>query len=156
MFERTCYNKSRRQGRCLWRQKYGPVAQLGERSVRIREVVGSNPFRSTRWTLHEHLLFQRRLCRKSVAADNPKQNQRVKVRCALTSGFYTHSRNHIRQDDLGTRSRARNFSFLCYHEFCQLFSDFICDHICGSSLQNSPLLHTYPHVHLRASALLAA
>ena len=26
---------------------YGPVAQLGERSVRIREVVGSNPFRST-------------------------------------------------------------------------------------------------------------
>ena len=47
MFERTCYNKYRRQGRCLWRQKYGPVAQLGERSVRIREVVGSNPFRST-------------------------------------------------------------------------------------------------------------
>lgn len=43
LFERTCYNKSRRQGRCLWRQKYGPVAQLGERSVRIREVVGSNP-----------------------------------------------------------------------------------------------------------------
>ena len=27
---------------------YGPVAQLGERSVRIREVVGSNPFRSTK------------------------------------------------------------------------------------------------------------
>ena len=26
---------------------HGPVAQLGERSVRIREVVGSNPFRST-------------------------------------------------------------------------------------------------------------
>ena len=27
---------------------YGPVAQLGERSVRIREVKGSNPSRSTR------------------------------------------------------------------------------------------------------------
>ena len=26
----------------------GPVAQLGARSVRIREVEGSNPFRSTR------------------------------------------------------------------------------------------------------------
>ena len=26
---------------------YGLVAQLGERSVRIREVEGSNPFRST-------------------------------------------------------------------------------------------------------------
>ena len=26
---------------------YGPIAQLGERSVRIREVEGSNPFRST-------------------------------------------------------------------------------------------------------------
>ena len=25
----------------------GPIAQLGERSVRIREVEGSNPFRST-------------------------------------------------------------------------------------------------------------
>ena len=29
-------------------QGNGPVAQLGERSVRIREVVGSNPFRSTK------------------------------------------------------------------------------------------------------------
>ena len=48
--------------------EYGPVAQLGERSVRIREVEGSSPFRSTRWTLHEHLLlFQRRLCRVGVA-----------------------------------------------------------------------------------------
>ena len=27
--------------------RYGPVAQLGARSVRIREVEGSNPFRST-------------------------------------------------------------------------------------------------------------
>lgn len=45
----------------------GPVAQLGARSVRIREVVGSNPIRSTRWTLHEHLFFQRRLCREGVA-----------------------------------------------------------------------------------------
>ena len=28
--------------------KYGPIAQLGERSVRIREVKGSNPSRSTK------------------------------------------------------------------------------------------------------------
>ena len=28
--------------------EYGLVAQLGERSVRIREVEGSNPFRSTK------------------------------------------------------------------------------------------------------------
>ena len=27
--------------------EYGPIAQLGERSVRIREVEGSNPFEST-------------------------------------------------------------------------------------------------------------
>ena len=47
--------------------KFGPVAQLGERSVRIREVESSNLFRSTRWTLDEHLLFQRRLCRDGVA-----------------------------------------------------------------------------------------
>ena len=32
-------------------QKNGPVAQLGERSVRIREVKGSNPSRSTRPSL---------------------------------------------------------------------------------------------------------
>ena len=33
----------------LWLYNFisGLVAQLGERSVRIREVVGSNPFRST-------------------------------------------------------------------------------------------------------------
>ena len=47
--------------------RVGPVAQLGERSVRIREVESSNLFRSTRWTLDEHLLFQRRLCRDGVA-----------------------------------------------------------------------------------------
>ena len=54
---------------------YGLVAQLGERSVRIREVEGSNPFRSTRWTLHEHLLFQRRLCRKSVAVMSKQKEE---------------------------------------------------------------------------------
>ena len=42
----------------------GLVAQLGERSVRIREVVGSNPIRSTNQVLDEHLLFCRRLCRE--------------------------------------------------------------------------------------------
>ena len=29
------------------KEMFGPVAQLGERSVRIREVKGSNPSRST-------------------------------------------------------------------------------------------------------------
>ena len=38
------------------------------------------PLRSTRWTLHEHLLFQRRLCRKGVAVMS-KQNPRVKALC---------------------------------------------------------------------------
>ena len=59
---------------------------LGERTVRIRKVEGSIPFGSTRWTLHEHLLFQRRLRRKGVAVMS-KQNQRVKVRCALALWF---------------------------------------------------------------------
>ena len=40
-----CYNK---QVRLKMPSKYGPIAQLGERSVRIREVEGSNPFRSTK------------------------------------------------------------------------------------------------------------
>ena len=34
-------------GRLFKSEKFGPVAQLGERSVRIREVKGSNPSRST-------------------------------------------------------------------------------------------------------------
>ena len=45
----------------------GLVAQLGERSVRIREVEGSNPFRSTKQVLDEHLLFCRRLRREVFA-----------------------------------------------------------------------------------------
>ena len=36
-------------------------------SFRIAEVEGSIPFESTNWTLDEHLLFQRRLCRDGVA-----------------------------------------------------------------------------------------
>ena len=46
---------------------YGLVAQLGERSVRIREVEGSNPFRSTKQVLDEHLFLQRQLCREVFA-----------------------------------------------------------------------------------------
>ena len=50
------------------KRRYGPIAQLGERSVRIREVEGSNPFESTRLccqkmqhrkTLHESAVFSR-------------------------------------------------------------------------------------------------
>ena len=42
--KKMCYDNPR------WEisEKYGPVAQLGERTVRIRKVVGSNPFRSTK------------------------------------------------------------------------------------------------------------
>ena len=39
----------------------GLVAQLGERSVRIREVVGSNPIRSTKQCKSEHLVFHKTL-----------------------------------------------------------------------------------------------
>ena len=38
-----------------------------ERSVRIREVEGSNPFRSTKQVLDEHLFLQRRLRREVFA-----------------------------------------------------------------------------------------
>ena len=47
--------------------RYGLVAQLGERSVRIREVEGSNPFRSTKQVLDDHLFLQRRLRREVFA-----------------------------------------------------------------------------------------
>lgn len=47
---------------------------------------GSTPLISTRWTLHEHLLFQRRLCRKGVAVMS-KQKSRVKVLMCLDSRF---------------------------------------------------------------------
>ena len=42
--KKMCYDNPR------WEisKQYGPVAQLGERTVRIRKVVGSNPFRSTK------------------------------------------------------------------------------------------------------------
>ena len=46
---------------------YGLVAQLGERSVRIREVEGSNPFRSTKQGSDEHLFLQRRFRREMFA-----------------------------------------------------------------------------------------
>ena len=53
----------------LWLYNFisGLVAQLGERSVRIREVVGSNPIRSTKQVLDEHLFLQRRFRRKVFA-----------------------------------------------------------------------------------------
>ena len=43
------------------------MSALGERSVRIREVEGSNPFRSTKQVLDEHLFLQRRLRREMFA-----------------------------------------------------------------------------------------
>lgn len=42
---------------------------------------------STRWTLHEHLLFQRRLCRQGVAVMS-KQKLRVKVLMCLDPRFF--------------------------------------------------------------------
>ena len=52
---------------------FGLVAQLGERSVRIREVEGSNPFRSTKQGSDEHLLFQRRFRRAVFALSHNKK-----------------------------------------------------------------------------------
>lgn len=46
----------------------------------------STPPASTRWTLHEHLLFQRRLCRKGVAVMS-KQKSRVKALVCLDPRF---------------------------------------------------------------------
>ena len=71
----------------LQTSSYGGVAHLVERLLRMQEVRGSIPLISTKWTLHEHLLFQRQLCCKGVAVMS-KQNQRVKVRCALTLWFF--------------------------------------------------------------------
>ena len=48
---------------------------------------GSTPPASTRWTLHEHLLFQRRLCRQGVAVMS-KQKLRVKVLMCLDPRFF--------------------------------------------------------------------
>ena len=44
---------------CFYNSIQGLVAQLGERSVRIREVVGSNPIRSTKKqsTIEDGALF---------------------------------------------------------------------------------------------------
>ena len=42
-FKKVCYDNPRWETGMI----FGPVAQLGERTVRIRKVVGSNPFRST-------------------------------------------------------------------------------------------------------------
>ena len=57
----------------------GPVAQLGECYIRIVEVVGSTPIRSTKRALDEHLLFQRRFRRKgSDLMQNRKESQGLK------------------------------------------------------------------------------
>ena len=59
--------------------EFGPVAQLGERSVRIRKVMGSNPTGSTKRALDEHLFFQRRFRRKgSDLMQNRKESQGLK------------------------------------------------------------------------------
>ena len=50
--------------------KYGPIAQLGERSVRIREVKGSNPSRST----------------KQFVLEPDSLRKRVRVRFLFTGG----------------------------------------------------------------------
>lgn len=59
----------------LQTSSYGGVAHLVERLLRMQEVRGSIPLISTRWTLHEHLLFQRRLCRKSVAVMSKQKEE---------------------------------------------------------------------------------
>ena len=48
-----------------------------ERRVRNAEVRGSNPLGSTKWTLYENLLLQRRLC--DIGGCKSKQRTRVKA-----------------------------------------------------------------------------
>ena len=50
LFEKTCYNIISRL--LPGKAAYGPIAQLGERTVRIRKVVGSIPIRSTKTKGH--------------------------------------------------------------------------------------------------------
>ena len=64
----------------------GGVAQLGERTVRIRKVKGSNPSVSTNRVLDEHLLFCRRLCRE-MSALIPKQKTPSWI-CSKTAFYY--------------------------------------------------------------------
>ena len=78
---------------------------------------GSIPLASTRWTLHEHLLFQRRLCRKGVAVMS-KQNQRAKVLMCLGPLFYIlvpdwdSAPNHNRQTAASNASVNTHSPFL--------------------------------------------
>lgn len=43
---------------------------------------------STRWTLHEHLLFQRRLCRQGVAVMSKQKARRARYLVPIPPGFY--------------------------------------------------------------------
>ena len=50
--KKVCYDNPRWETGVI----FGPVAQLGERTVRIRKVVGSNPFRSTKEKSHDDVV----------------------------------------------------------------------------------------------------
>ena len=55
------------------------MSALGERSVRIREVEGSNPFRSTKQGSDEHLFLQRRFRREMFALSHNKKSAVLEV-----------------------------------------------------------------------------
>ena len=67
-----------------WSDKFGPVAQLGERSVRIREVKGSNPSRST--TLGRRLWISHS---GAKLWDTPVNNRGVPLFCVHYWSFWT-------------------------------------------------------------------
>ena len=78
---------------------------------------------STRWTLHEHLLFQRRLCRKGVAVMST-QNPRVKVlMCLGPRVFYIlvpdwdSAPNHNRQTAASNASVNTHSPFLLVGDY---------------------------------------
>ena len=64
--------------------RYGPVAQLGECYIRIVEVVGSTPIRSTKQKSDEHLLFLHRRLRR----EGENLTKQKEPRLEMTLVFY--------------------------------------------------------------------
>ena len=86
--------------------KYGPIAQLGERSVRIREVKGSNPSRSTIQFVLEPDSLQ----------------ERVRVRFLFIGGSAARVRRAVNEQRQGITMTVVSCLLLCGIKFalCEL------------------------------------